>query len=257
MKNINKKNILTLSIGAISVIATSFALSSVIVSLKKFNSSKFIPNPNRNYEDSRGIVFNKNGEIIYYRGTTNILDLSEPLMDKDDSDIKIPIIKIGKNAFYGRPIKILILPSTVEEIEEGAFRYSNVETLNYNSNIKLKTIGLLAFEDHKIKDISIPPSVLDLQPGAFKTSHKIKNQTLNFSNNLNLKKISYNTFEGNLFRELTLPKNISSIQNYSFGISKNYGNVDDELIVRYVNEPNFDNFNETFFGYKKVTIKKQ
>lgn len=256
MKNINKRNILALSIGATGLMATSFAFASIIISVKKFNSSKSIPNPYKKYEDPRGILFDKNGKIVYYKGTSNILDLSEPLIDKDDSSIKIPITKIGKNAFYGRTVKILVLPSTVEEIEEGAFRYSNVETINYSSDIKLKTIGLFAFEDHKIKDISIPPSVVDLQPGAFKTSHRIQNQTLNFSNNLNLKKINYNTFEGNLFREITLPKSISSIQYHSFAIDKNYGNIEDELIVRCVGESNFNNFDEAFVGYKKVTIKK-
>lgn len=253
----NKKSVIALGIGTATAIVTGFGLSSIIISVRKFNSSKSTPNPNKYFEDSRGIVFNRNGEIIQYKGSTNIIDLSEPLMDKDDSNVQVPITKIGKNAFYGRPVKILILPSTIEEIGEGAFRYSSVETLNYKSDIKLKTIGSLAFEDHKIKDISIPSSVSDLQPGAFKTAHKIANQTLNFSNNLNLTKISYSTFEGNLFKELTLPKNVSSIQYYAFSIAKNYGNIDDELIFRCVNEPNFDDFNETFSGYKKVTIEKQ
>lgn len=70
----------------------------------------------------------------------------------------------------------IVIPNSVETIGEKAFYYcSNLQSVNFASGSKLKTIESYAFYSCKITEITIPKSVTSISQDAFKYCSKLKN----------------------------------------------------------------------------------
>ena len=87
---------------------------------------------------------------------------------------------IGMNAFRGKGIGEISLPSTVRHIEEGAFNgCSSLTTVSFNSDSKLESIGADAFRGAGISKIILPSTVRRVEDGAFYGCTSLKTIELN------------------------------------------------------------------------------
>lgn len=80
-----------------------------------------------------------------------------------------PVTVIGKEAFYNIKIDAITIPSTVKIIEDSAFEWSQVTTINMNEG--LEEIGEGAFRYGKFETIVIPSTVKKIGKFAFADSN--------------------------------------------------------------------------------------
>ncbi|MBR2299281.1 MAG: leucine-rich repeat domain-containing protein [Alphaproteobacteria bacterium] len=90
------------------------------------------------------------------------------------------ITSIGKYAFYNTiGIHNIIIPKTVEKINEGAFAMTSLKDVIYETDdagrTKLTTIGRDVFAMTNLKNMTIPDSVTDIGQGVFYRDKKLEN----------------------------------------------------------------------------------
>ncbi len=129
---------------------------------------------------------------------------------------------IGRNAFYGCPIKTVSLPDSVERIEEKAFEYcESLESVNLGSS--LKRIGESAFHNcTSLTSVRIPDSVTGIYGYAFQGCSKLS--TVDFGSSLNYLDAGAFYFCSAL-TSLTFPDTLTTISNIAFDGDKNIRHV--------------------------------
>ena len=81
---------------------------------------------------------------------------------------------IGSLAFsYTAIIEKLVLPKSVESIEDFSFAFSNIKRLAFDSGSKLNSIGAGAFMDSQIESVQIPKTTTHIAEGAFNNATKL------------------------------------------------------------------------------------
>ena len=75
----------------------------------------------------------------------------------------------------------LTIPSSVETIGDNAFYSSQITTINFESNSKLKTIGFYAFGNNQLTNTGLsklPSSLISLDTTAFNSNTNLTQITL-------------------------------------------------------------------------------
>lgn len=136
---------------------------------------------NKNFSCEDGVLYNKKGKAL----------------------IAFPAAKTGS----------FTLPEKVEEIKNGAFKGSDIETIIFPENTALKTVGAYAFENSKITSVSLPETVTTVNNSAFKNATQLKE--VNLGNAVTY--IGASAFEGCVaLSAITLPETLRDIAAYAF-----------------------------------------
>ena len=124
-----------------------------------------------------GMVFNGTPEgvtLIDYTG--NILDVVIPEVVWG----KIPVTRVGEDAFYNSSITSIIIPATVISIEEYAFGLCyNLTTVTFASESQLQTIGNYSFYySLELLEINLPDTLTSIGQEAFINCSALKKVVL-------------------------------------------------------------------------------
>ena len=96
-------------------------------------------------------------------------------------DFTIPdgkyITNIPKHAFEGAGVKHVHIPNFITRIDSFAFAGSDLESITFDEDSKLKRIGAGAFKDSRLEAINLPKSVTDIRGYAFENT-KLREFTL-------------------------------------------------------------------------------
>lgn len=121
---------------------------------------------------------------------------------------------INKYAFNNIKCMNIILPSSLEKIEENTFYQSVINNENiFSRNFNLNSIGDYSFYLSLINKILIPSSVKYLGKGAFKQS-QLKN--IKFDEDIKLDVIGENAFSETLIESIIIPSAIRIIGTNAF-----------------------------------------
>ncbi len=123
-------------------------------------------------------------------------------------DIPSNITIIGPRAFSNNLLSQTInIPSSVTEIQYGAFAYNRIENVNLQSN--LEVLEDRCFDDNLISNIVIPNTVTYLS--GFGHNYL---SSLNIPSSVSV--IGYDAFEHNHLESLTIPANVLEIKDHAF-----------------------------------------
>lgn len=169
-------------------------------------------NPDLTYEFTPTGYFNfdkDTGTITGYTGKIETVIIPSEI---DGVTVK----HVGERAFYylteggiENPIKVVIIPDTVESIGNWAFRFTNIEKVILPES--LKTIGEYAFANTRIKELTLNEGLESIGGDAF-TGLGIKEVVLPES----LKTIGEYAFRWNNFKNISIPAKVESIGNSAF-----------------------------------------
>lgn len=125
------------------------------------------------------------------------------------------VTTIGENLFNSnKKISEIILPSSIKEIQNGAFMDSTLASISLNENLQL--IGKNAFTRcSKLTKVTIPDSVVTIDSSAFLGCGSLNE--VSFSSNSSLKEINSEAFKNcSKLTGFVLPSNVNSIGNNAF-----------------------------------------
>lgn len=121
----------------------------------------------------------------------------------------VPVTAIGLDAFNGKDLESVSLPSTLETIGNQAFAGNQLTSISFPSG--LTSIGELAFVANQLTSIVLPDSVTTVSPRAF----YINNLTsITLSSNMTV--IEDSVFGINQLTSFTIPSNITHINPFAF-----------------------------------------
>ncbi len=145
----------------------------------------------------------------------------------DETDV----LHIGLNAFWGKGLGSVIIPSTILTIGENAFRDNNLHEIIIPESVT--EIGRRAFMDNFLRSVVLSDSITEL--GAVCFANNLLSQVviskglseidnLTFQNNLltsvsipnNIVSINYGAFNGNLLTEIVIPLETTTIAQLAF-----------------------------------------
>lgn len=136
---------------------------------------------NKNFSSQDGVLYNKKGKAL----------------------ISFPAAKTGS----------FTLSEKVEEIRNGAFRGSDIDSIVFPENTALKTVGAYAFENSKITSVTLPETVTTVNNSAFKNATQLKEVNLGAA----VTYIGASAFEGCAsLSAITLPETLRDIAAYAF-----------------------------------------
>lgn len=139
---------------------------------------------------------NSNKKFTEVKGFLNTLDNVEEIVLPDSVEI---IHRTAFGSFYGDKLKKINIPSSLREIDTGAFRGLNIESLSFPTSFKIKTTDTGALADCKnLTSVSFPPSVTYIPIDFF---HRSGLSDFDFSY---IQDIADNAFYGCKFTELKL-----------------------------------------------------
>lgn len=123
----------------------------------------------------------------------------------------VPVKTIGKYCFDSLPLKEILLPDTIEVIEEGAFEGTNIENLKLP--VSLKHIKEDAFRHcYELSSLIIPPSITFIPYRCFLGDKKLQFEKFPES----IIEVDTCGFQGVRFPQLNLPSNVKKIGWDSF-----------------------------------------
>jgi hypothetical protein len=130
------------------------------------------------------------------------------------------IKSIGYGAFSLTSEKEIIIPDSVEAIDECAFRQSNIEKVVMGLN--LKTVGTSAFEySSNLKEVVLNQGLIEIGDYAFLQCYQLENITIANT----IKTIGEYAFY-NCLCSILLPNSIERVGNYAFYYCTIYTNFD-------------------------------
>ena len=185
------------------------------------------------------------------------------LYEGNSSEVKIPatangcsITKVGEYCFpqgkfnENEKLKKVIIPSSIEEISEGAFKNCDALTsIEFEPNSRLKIIRKDAFRDCKtLRHITIPKSVEQIEGNAFGSCKKL--ESITFENREKPIFIEPDAFSSCLFSNITFPHNVEFGDMKLLSLPKNLktiafigsGEIKKENILKFLPRGNTSNF---------------
>ena len=123
--------------------------------------------------------------------------------------IKDGCAKIPASAFENSGIEEIIIPASVTEIGEAAFKNSSLKRVTLNGRVD--NIAREAFAGTDITEINIPSTVITIGEGAFRGT-SLASVTIPAS----VKTIGVEAFAGTLITEITIPATVTSLGNGAF-----------------------------------------
>jgi hypothetical protein len=161
---------------------------------------------------------------------------------------------IGNNAFSGTSIESIIIPASVETIEDGTFNTISLTEVTFEKDSKLKTIKNQAFRGTSIKSIIIPASVETIESYAFMDLTTLTE--IKFEDNSKLKTIKNQAFMGTSIKSIIIPASVETIGFYAFNqASLKTVYISDTIKLLDGTTISIGN-NKEFFGALNVNILK-
>lgn len=180
-------------------------------------------------------------EIFKFDPSTNTLNgFQETIIGITDivipSEIDGYIVKnIGANAFYEKGLNSLILPDSLEKIEEYAFAKNNLTQVSFPDSLsviengaflqnaiteltvpeKITEINMLSFSENQIAKINLPGKLTIVRQSAFRNN---KLTEINFPSSLLI--IESFAFQENLLSNLVFNDGLERIDGYAFDSNK-------------------------------------
>ena len=126
---------------------------------------------------------------------------------------------IEKNAFLHSSLEKILIPSSVNKIEEEAFSYCyKLKNFEFSQNSQLTLIERSTFLSSSIESILIPSKVTKISEFAF--CECILLEKVEFEKNSELKIIEKNAFEETCFEKISIPASIEKLdESCFFGVS--------------------------------------
>ncbi|MCT1796415.1 leucine-rich repeat protein [Helcococcus kunzii] len=144
--------------------------------------------------------------------------------------MEFEVVEIGSKAFsnvndefsgkiFGPKIKTVIVPNTVEKIQDSAFQSSEYVTeVKFEKNSKLKFIGHKAFYFSKLKKITLPNSVEFIGNKAFSFAEELSE--FNIERDSKLETIGHEAFSiDKKLKKIFIPKNVDLIGDRAFSVT--------------------------------------
>lgn len=160
---------------------------------------------NKNYSSADGILLDKSGETLLVCPAA-----------KEGAPLKLPstVKNIDEGAFSScNAIISLVVPDSMTEIKNGEFSYlKSLKSVILPE--KVTTIGSRAFADcTSLESVKLPESLTSLEDGAFSGCTSLSSINIPSC----LYSIGENVFNGcKALKSITIPKNIESIYDYAF-----------------------------------------
>ena len=178
---------------------------------------------NSSYSSFEGMLFDKEQTtlLLVPRGST-------PTGTKD---INLPstVTTIGKRALFGNNNKIAIkIPSSVTLIEDSAFVFCPLASIEFESPSSLKEIGNNAFNHtYLLTSFTIPASVTSVGDSAFWYCNRL--ESIEFESPSYLTDIGNNAFGDCVnLAMLRIPASVTDIGEHAFGQCENLGTIEFE-----------------------------
>jgi hypothetical protein len=123
---------------------------------------------------------------------------------------QVPVVRIGRGAFSGSPVRKVVIPSSIQVIEEKAFAQAlSFETVIFSPNSQLHQIAMHAFYSTAIRTITIPRTVETIGQGCFEGCAKLERIT--FESGGVLRNIQSRCFAYSTLSVLTIPRTVAAI----------------------------------------------
>ena len=178
---------------------------------------------NSSYSSFEGMLFDKEQTtlLLVPRGST-------PTGTKD---INLPstVTTIGKRALFDNNNKIAIkIPSSVTLIEDSAFVFCPLASIEFESPSSLKEIGNNAFNyTYLLTSFTIPASVTSVGDSAFWYCNRL--ESIEFESPSSLTDIGNNAFGDCVnLATLRIPASVTNIGEHAFGQCENLGTMEFE-----------------------------
>lgn len=178
--------------GAVNIIFVLFIIAILVYAMVMgiLYINTFLHSDMRNQVESAGLekidmeniesesIIDKEYKFSLKNGEAIVLGLSEIESDLiKDNKLIIPetiiydnktyrVTEIGSEAFMGKNLKTVNIPSSVRSIGQSAFRENNISDLDLGSSVEI--ISKNAFADNSLDKIKIPDSVKKIESGSFK-----------------------------------------------------------------------------------------
>lgn len=167
---------------------------------------------NTTYLSDGGIVYSKNKETLYLC----------PIAKTGPYEILAETKTVKAKAFYRSKLSSIKFPTALITVEDQAFRFSEIETLDFGTNSHLASIGSSAFGNTKLHgSLTIPASVATLSLGAFNYT---KLTDVHIADGSQLNAITYQAFA-----------NMPDLETFTFnGSAVNMKRIDDQA---FANDP--------------------
>lgn len=151
------------------------------------------------------------GTVIITGASDSVIYDNTPLVIPDNIDGK-PVTAIGNGAFQYCRSQQIICPSTLEVIEESAFKSARFRSIELSNS--LRQMGTHVFEDcRNLESITLPESLTKIPECTFSFATSLRN--VYFPASLN--SIDYKAFEGcKALESIVLPAQLRQIGDYAF-----------------------------------------
>ena len=140
--------------------------------------------------------------IIGYTGTAEYIIIP-------DSVDGVAVTDIGADAFEGKGLKSVTIPSRITRIEANAFRNNDLTSVSIPSTVT--SIGTYAFANNDLTSVSIPAGVTSIEAGVFQG-----NNLTSVDIPAGVTSIGASAFEGNELTSVTLPTSVTRIGGSAF-----------------------------------------
>ena len=181
----------------------SSALLAIAIFLAVFLPIKLSNKPKDDNSISGSLIKN-NGDKLSWDELINTK--SDTDADKNKIVVEENVIIYVDSSLDGE----LTLPSNIVGIGTNAFKYSKLQTVNFNEG--LVTIGVDAFLESAIISVILPSTVKTISMDAFYNCTNLTSLSLNSG----LETIGYNSFYNCQFTSLVIPTSVTSIEDGAF-----------------------------------------
>ena len=162
-------------------------------------------------------------------------DMPDDIIQNDTLYIAEELPRTGSHEKQTNFTKVII-PSSVEIVDEKAFYSTKIDSVNLSSNVK--TICKNAFSScEELNSVTIPNSVKEIGDAAFQNCTSLTSVEIPNS----LREISYRLFKGSGLTEIVIPGTIDVIGNEAFADCQNLKTVVIEDGVRKIDNNAFYN----------------
>ncbi|MEC1179688.1 leucine-rich repeat protein [Metasolibacillus meyeri] len=170
-------------------------------------------------EEIDGFMVTDNPE---YYGTWKIIghaSLNIPNLNIPSTLNGKTVTAIGENAFHSKGLQQVVIPSSIQKIDNGAFMYNGITSLTFESGSQLTEIGIAAFNQASMFSatglgaLEIPSRVKLIGTEAFANNRLA---SLTFEPTANLLSIGNHAFQNNNLGTIEIPASVHTIAESAF-----------------------------------------
>ena len=164
---------------------------------------------------------------------------------------KLPVTKIGDNAFREKGLTSVTIPNSVTHIGKQAFGSNQLTHVSISGSVT--RIGSSAFSYNNLTEIIIPDSITFIEDQVFRG-----NMLTSITIPEGVVSIGYGAFQYNRLTEITIPNSVISIDRSAFNgdFHRPHENNITKITIGENVEIEFDTFRDFGFFYNSSVMKK-